>query len=175
MFITVWYCTFWGLFLPLLHLIMYPVQEWSGSWRQFRFCFGVRIRLIVFNNESFRVLCVHNGSPRSIVHQFISCPLLRRPSFINIPFWVAWWVCAYNGSLRSIVLLSLRTQRRLTFVSEFPRAFWCSRGKHVRIPHAVSRDQIHRRLRFCCDTFFTWIFCAFFSTFLQNNLKNWNG
>ena len=30
--------------------------------------------------------------------QFSEGPLLRRPSFINIPFWVAWWVCAYNGS-----------------------------------------------------------------------------
>ena len=42
-----------------------------------------------------------------------------------------------------------------------------SRGKHVRIPFAASRDQIHHRLRFCCDSFFTCIFFAFFSTSLQ--------
>ena len=35
-------------------------------------------------------------------------------------------------------------------------------GKHVRIPYAASRDQIHHRLRFCCDSFFTYIFlCSF--------------
>ena len=49
--------------------------------------------------------------------------LLRRPSFINVPFWVAWWVRVYNGSPRSIVLLSLRTQRSLTFVSGFHPGF----------------------------------------------------
>ena len=105
----------------------HPVQEWSGSWRQFWFCFGVRIHLIVFNNESVRVLCVHNGSPRSIFHQYIRSPLLRRPSFLNITFWVGWWVWENNGSPRSIVLLSLRTKKRLTFVSGFLRTFWCSR------------------------------------------------
>ena len=57
----------------------------------------------------------------------------------------------------------------------FPRAFWCNRGKHVRIPYAASRDQIHHRLRFCCDSFFTCIFFAFFSTSLQDNWWNWNG
>ena len=40
-----------------------------------------------------------------------------------------------------------------TFISGLPRAFWCNRGKHVRIPFAASRDQIHHRLRFCCDSF----------------------
>ena len=109
------------------HQIIHPVQEWSWSQRQFWFCFIVTIHLFVSINESVRVLCVHNGSHRSIIHQFIRFSLLRRQSFINIPFWVAWWVSAYNGSLRSIVLLSLQTQRRLTFVSGFPRTFWCSR------------------------------------------------
>ena len=66
-----------------------------------------------FQKWSVRVLWANNGSPRSIVHQFIRFPLLRRPSFINIPFWVAWWV-------RIQRVLSLRTQRSLTFVSGFP-------------------------------------------------------
>ena len=44
----------------------------------------------------------------------------------------------------------------------FPRAFWCSGGKHAWIPHAASRDLIHHRHRFCCDSFFTCIFlCSF--------------
>ena len=42
--------------------------------------------IIVFNNELVRLLCAYNGSHRSIFHQFIRFPFLRRPSFINIPF-----------------------------------------------------------------------------------------
>ena len=48
--------------------------------------------LIFCNNETVRVLCGYNKFPRSIIHQFIRCPLLRRPFFVNIPLWVAWWV-----------------------------------------------------------------------------------
>ena len=79
-------------------------------------------------------LRANNRSLRSIIHQFIKFPLLRRPMFSNIPFWVAWWVCFFSESValvtgvtannrfhRSIVHLSLRTQRTLTFSSGFPR------------------------------------------------------
>ena len=67
------------------------------------------------------------------------------------------------GSPRACLLLIPRAQRYvLTFRFSFPQAFWCSRDKHVRIPYAASRDQIHHRLRFCCDSFFTCIFwCSF--------------
>ena len=63
------------------------------------------------------------GLRRSIVHQFIRFPLLRTPSFIIVPFQIAWWVCAYNGSSLSILLLNLRTQRILTLVSGFSPGF----------------------------------------------------
>ena len=44
----------------------------------------------------------------------------------------------------------------------FTRTFRCSRDKHVRIPHAVFRYQVHHRLWFCCDSFFICIFwCSF--------------
>ena len=93
--------------------------------------------VLVFTREtSLRRVCSSlraNGSPCSIIHQFIRFPLLNRPSLINIPFWVAWWVCVFNGSvalvtrvtanngsLRSIVLLSTRTQRTLILVSGLP-------------------------------------------------------
>ena len=60
------------------------------------------------------------------------------------------------------LLHSYRAQRYvLTFRFGFPRAFRCSQGKHVRIPHSVSRDQIHHRLRLCCDSFFNCILCSF--------------
>ena len=77
-------------------------------------------------------------------------------------FWVVWWAGAHHRSHRSWLLVIPRTQRYLTFISGFPRAFWCSRGKHVRIPYASSRDQIHHRLRFCCGFFFTWFFLRSF-------------
>ena len=48
-------------------------------------CDGVRIHLVVINKKSIRVLCEYNRSPCSIFNQFIRFPLLRRPSFINIP------------------------------------------------------------------------------------------
>ena len=39
---------------------------------------------------------------------------------------------------------------------------WFSPGFLMRSPLAASRDQIHHRLRFCCDSFFTCIFlCSF--------------
>ena len=43
----------------------------------------------------------------------------------------------------------------------FSRACRCSRGKHVRVPRTVSWYQIHHRLWFCCDSFFTYIFFSF--------------
>ena len=102
------------------------------------------------------------GLRRSIVHQFIRFPLLRRPSFINVPFRAAWWVCAYNGSPRSILLLNLRTQRVLTLVSGFPRDFWCSRRQRWWSSFTASRDQTQHWFRLGCDPFFTWIFlCSF--------------
>ena len=77
---------------------------------------------------------------RSYFHHFIRFPLLRRPLFVNISFWVVWWTSVQNRSHRSWLLLSARAQKYLTFISGFPRAFWCSRGKHVRSPFAASRD-----------------------------------
>ena len=84
-----------------------------------------------------------NGSHRSIIHQVISFPLSRRPSFVIVPF--VPWVCAFNklvfvalrvtgdtsnnGSPRSIIHFSFRTQGTMTFITSLPRAFWC-RGWH---------------------------------------------
>ena len=85
-------------------------------------CDGVRIHLLI-NKKSIRVLCEYNRSPCSIFNQFIRFPLLRRPNFINIPFWAAWWESVHNGSSRSMMLLSSRAQRKLTFMSGFPRSF----------------------------------------------------
>ena len=44
-------------------------------------------------------IAVAFGCPRSIIHQFISFPLLRRPSFVIIPSWVACWVRVFKKLL----------------------------------------------------------------------------
>ena len=60
----------------------------------------------------------------------------------------------------------------MTFRVGFPAAFRCNRGKHVRIPHAAARDQIHHRLWFCCDSFFTFIFLCSFRHHFRTNCRN---
>ena len=163
MFVAVLHCIIRRLVQYLPHSIIHPVQEWSGFLRHFWFCFVVRIHLIVINNKSVRVLCeqtrwlFRNKSPCSHFHQFIRFPLLRRPLLVSIPFWVVWWTSAHYRSPRSWLLLIPRAQRYVTFRFGVHRAFRCSRGKHVRIPYPASRDQIHHRLWFCCDSFFTCI------------------
>ena len=145
-------------------------KKWSGFERHFWFCFGVRIHLIVFNNESVRVLRDYIKSPCSFFHQCIRFPLLRRPNFINIPFWVAWWVSVYKGSHRSVMLLSSRAQRKLTFM------FWFSRGFPMqwKVAHQESFRCIARP-NSSSASILLWLFLhldifAFFSTSLQNNL-----
>ena len=114
--------------------------------------------------------CPPTGSPRSCCQRFTRVPLLRRPLVVNVPFWVVWWASAHHKSSRSWLLLIPRAQRYLTFRSVVSQAFRCSRGKHVRIPHAGSWDQIHHRLWFCCDSFFTCIFlCSFRHRFKTTN------
>ena len=108
----------------------------------------------------------HRVSPlyRPSIHQL---SILDKTKFYQCSFWVAWWVCACNGSFRPIVLFKLRTHRSLTFVSSFPRAFWCNGRLHDRSPFDASRDQIHHWFRLCCDSFFTWIFLRSFRHHLR--------
>ena len=168
MFVAVFCCIFWGLVLPLSHLIIHPVQLRPGIWRHFWFGVGVRVHIIVFNNKSVRVLCEQTGwlfinrCHRSYFHQFIRSPLLRKPILVNIPFWVAWWGSVLDRSPCSLMLLSPRPQRKLTFMSGFPRASWCSWSQHIKSSFATSRNQIQHRFRLCCDSFFTWIFLRSF-------------
>ena len=87
---------------------------------------------------------------------------LEKTILVSIPLWVTWWASVFNKTPCSLMLIIPRAQSLLTFMSGFPRAFWCSRGKNIRSPYAASRDQIHHRLWFCCDSFFTCIFsCSF--------------
>ena len=144
-------CIFWRMVQYLSQSIIHPVQEWPWSWRKVWFFGGVRVHIIIDDK------LVIYGSPRSCSQHFTRFPLLRRPLFVNVPFWVVWWASAQYGSHRAT-----SSEVRPDFQIWFSRAFRCSRRKHVRIPHAVSWYQIHHRLWFCCDSFFTCIFwCSF--------------
>ena len=65
------------------------------------------IHIIVINNKSVRVPCEPTGwlfinmSHRSDLHRFIRFPLLRRPFFVSIPLWVAWWASVLYKSPHS--------------------------------------------------------------------------
>ena len=154
-----------------------------------RLWWWIAMALLVFEGRQ-RVSPFYHPS----IHQV---SLLRRPSSINIPFWVAWWVCFVNESgalvtsvtadnrlLRPIIHLSLRTQRTLPFLSGFPRAFWCSRWQSWWRPLDASRNQTHHWSWLRSDSFFTWFFlCSFRHNFrilcrtemanVEKNTKRW--
>ena len=155
-FVDVLHCSFWRTVQHLSQSIIYSVQEWSWSYRKVRFCGGVRVHII---DDKL----VRYGSHRTCVRHFTRSPHLRRPLVVNVPFWVVWWASGQYGFPRTCLLHIKRAQRYvLTFRFGFQRAFWCNRGKYVRIPYTVSWYQIHHRLWFCCDSFFTCIFlCSF--------------
>ena len=125
--------------------------------------------LVCFSPKSY------NGLPRSIIHRFVSFPLLRRPSFVNVPPWVAWWVrvfkADYNESHRSILFFSSRTPGALTFIAFLPRASWRRRWQSWR-RHC---NKAHQWPRLRCDSFFSWIllysFCHLLSTAQTVELK----
>ena len=206
----------WRSFLPSSHLIIHRIQEWSGPQRQFWFCFVVfndellcsslranngfprsigiflffQNDVLVFTRETClrRSLRAKNGFHHSIIHQFIRLPLLRRPSFISVPFWVACWarafkesvvlavlvtcVTANNGFLSSIVLLSLHSQKTLTFITSLLRAFWCRWWHSWGSPC----NQTHHWSWLCCDSFFTWFllrsFWHHFRTICRTEMAN---
>ena len=131
----------------------------------------------------------HNGLPRSIIHQFVSFPLLRRPSLVIIPLWVAccerafsklfvtivrrgFWVAAHNGLLRSILSFSFRTPGILISIGSLSRAFW-RLGWYVR---GRPCNKAHHWSRFRCDSLFSWIllrsFCHRFRTNCRTEMVN---
>ena len=89
------------------------------------------------------------GSPRSFAHLSISFPLLRRPSMVIIPLWVACWGKAFHkifmiivvewgllvaadiGSPRSLLFLSSCTPGILISITSLHQAYW-TRGWSVR-------------------------------------------
>ena len=135
-----------------------------------RFFDGVRVHIIIDDE-----LVIYK-SPRSCFQHFTRFPLLRRPLDVNVPFWVVWWASAYHRSPCSWLLLIQPSSEVLSdFQIWFSRAFRCNRGKHLRIPYAASRDQIHHSSLILLWLFLHLHLLVFFSTSLQNTLQNWNG
>ena len=101
-----------------------------------------------------------NGLYRSIIHRFVSFPLLRRPSFVIIPPWVACWVhvTVDNGLSRSIIFPSFRTPGTLTSIAFLLRAFWRRRWQSWGSPC----NKTHHWPLLFCDSFFTWILLHYF-------------
>ena len=167
-------------FLSFPHLIIHPVEEWSGSHWHFWFCFVVSNDELLWPCFSLRVhnglprsikrfflfyrnvlglhmketwlglVCLsprsYNGLPRSIIHR-----LMRRPSFVIIPPWVACWlhVTVDNTSPRSIIF-SAFALRGSDFHSFSSPGFLTPKKTEP-------CNKAHHWPRLRCDSFFTWI------------------
>ena len=69
---------------------------------------------------SFTSLIVLTSSTSSDFHSWEN-------HFLSAFHCVNWWVSVRNRSPCSLMLLVPRAQRKMTFMSGFPWAFWCSR------------------------------------------------
>ena len=103
-------------FLSFPHLIIHPIQEWSGSWRHFQFCFVVSNDELLWHCSSSRA---DKGCHRSIMSfcffQNNVLGLLMRETWLEL-------VCSCprgdNGCPRSIIhqFISFPLLRRQSFV-----------------------------------------------------------
>ena len=164
--------------LPENRYQLAPVFHEVGSVKK---NFLVRETKSTFSHHSPRNF---SRSPRSLVWLNISFPLLRRPSAVAIPLWVACWreafhkllmvkvvgsfqlVYAYIKSPRSFLFLNDWFPWILTSVMSLPRAYW-SRGWQIR---GSPCNKIHHSSRCCCDSFFSWIVLRSFSPLYQSTL-----
>ena len=161
-----------------------PVLSW--------FSFSSTIMCLVFSRKKLNwnsCPCTRgdNGFLRSVIHQFISFPLLRRPSFLFVSPWEACWVRAFNK-------LFVVVPWRVTCHGRHRVAPFChiSQLSHSRDSdfHSISspgfpmQERIDLREPLQSDSSLVstllWLFLhlipvAIFSTSLQNKLYNWNG
>ena len=161
----------------------------SDSVSSFFFFFKNDVFGLLMRETWLKLVCscprANNECHRSIIHQFISFPLLRRPSFVIVPlvpFWVSNWVRAFNelvfvalrvtgvtannGFHRSIINLIFRTQGTSTFITSLPRGFLMQKMTELREPLQLSSSLASTLLWL----FLHLILLAFFLTSLQSNL-----
>ena len=115
------------------------------------------------NNGLHRSIGSNNGLPRSIIQRFVSFPLLKRPSFVIIPLWVACWVRAFNKLFMIIVrcgllvaadnglprsLLSQRSHSKDFDFHGFSSPSLLNKGWYV---WWHPYNNAHHWSRFCCD------------------------
>ena len=111
-----------------------------------------------------------NGCHRSIINQFINFPLLRRPSFVIVPPWVACLVRALNkmcgGTLTRDLCHSRQRVAPFNNLSQhFPHSFSSIRlsdAKDDRVEGSPCNQTRHHWPRLCCDFFYTWFFLRSF-------------
>ena len=118
--------------------------------------------------------CPPTGPHRSCFPQFTRFPLLRRPLFVNVPFWVGWWADAHQRTHLSWLLLIPRAQRYLTFVSGFSPGFLMqSRQARWDPSPCIARPNSSSAL-ILLSPFLHLSSCVLFDI-LQDNWWNWNG
>ena len=150
------------IWIPTTNLILLRRLQW---W--------IAVALLLFEGRQLVSPFYHPS-----IHQISTLEktkLCHRPTLSQYPFWVAWWVCFFNESValvtgvtadnrfpHSIVHLSLRTQKTLTFLSGFPRAFWWSKptlAKPTILISVVCKDFGFWELIVCF--FWNWLFRVF--------------
>ena len=116
-------------------------------------------------------LWAYNGLPSSAIHRFISFPLLRRPSFVIIPPWVACW-----GETFHKLFTTGRSVR--SFFSAFAlQELWLSKLFFSGLSDAEDdrvEDALATRLIIGLDfavTFFTWILLCSFRHHFRTNCR----
>ena len=134
MFVAVLCCIFWRLVLNLSHSIIHTCARMIWILTTLSDSATVSESISSSSTINLSVCSVNktgwliNKSLRSYFHHIIRLPLLRRASFINIPFWVAWWVCFFKSRWRS--WLVSRQTTSFTVVSNIStcalRGLWLS-------------------------------------------------
>ena len=94
--------------LTIDELLCSSLNANNGSPRSIVIFFFFQTDVLVFTTETWlELVCpcprAKNGCHRSIIHQFISFPLLRRPSFLIVPSWVA---CCVSRQTTGLTVLS---------------------------------------------------------------------
>ena len=116
-------------------------EDWSCIFRtrSFTLCKND----LDFNDKSDSVTVLEPTSSSSTINLSVCC--MNKPGG-----------CSFTG-LR--VLTSITSSDFHSWEDHFSSAFLSENldEQHIRIPFAASRDRIHHRPRFCCDSFFTCI------------------
>ena len=155
------HCQFWFCFVISNDELLWPccsLRVHNGLLRFIMrfFLFHNNVLGLLMKETCLGLVCLsprsYNGLHRSTTHPSVSFPLLRRPSSVIIPLWVACWEGAFHELLRIIVIgsfhsvyadfrspwsllsLSFRTPGILISMPGPPRVWWSWRRHDRRHP-----------------------------------------